>query len=195
MVPKPIAGQLSVVAQSEAPISNLVPVYVAITNGTDQARTIHLSQLFALDHYDQRIAPMPPSEAARQAGGVDKLESAVKQGVIGGQGAGAVSGGQGASASPSEPATSAKEAAPGKNPSSKNQSPKNQAAKNLPAKKKSPKENRDEIEGLSLNDAEIQKDSSASGFIFFPRGSYTGLEMGVKNNQTGATETITLPWH
>jgi len=41
----------------------------------------------------------------------------------------------------------------------------------------------------------VRKDFTVSGYIFFPKGSYKDLEMLVVNNETGSTETVTVPWH
>ncbi|HEV3111804.1 MAG TPA: hypothetical protein VGY99_15060 [Candidatus Binataceae bacterium] len=180
-VPKPIEGQLSVVAQSEEPIGNLIPVYIAIANGTDEDRTIHPSQVFALDHYGERIAPIPSPEAARKAGGVQKLEAAVKSGVIGGADAGVVG------VTPASPAgVVPDEARNGSASAAKVISPEHP--------KKVQGQPDAQIPGLTLNDTELRKNFTVSGFVFFPKGSYTDLEMVVVNNQTGGKDTIKVHW-
>ncbi len=180
VVPKPIDGQLSVVTQSEKPVGNLIPVYVAIANGTDEGRTVHPSQVFALNEYDERIAPVPPLEAARRAGGAQKLKAAVESGVVGGAAEGTVGGkAPGAGVGPGAPVGGAAGASKG--------APLGQAEAQNQANA--------QIQGLALSDTEIRKDFTVSGYIFFPKGSYTDLEMLVVNNETGATETVKVPWH
>ena len=179
-VPKPIDGQLSVIVLSEKPVGNLIPVYIAIANGTDDGRTVHPGQVFALDHYGERIASIPPHEAAHQAGGVQKLGAAVKKGVIGGADAGVVG------VTPASP--------PGVVPEADDGSAGAARVKPAGKPKKAQGQPDAEISGIALNDTELRKNFTVSGFVFFPRGSYTDLEMVVINNQTGATETVKVPW-
>src|SRR5215472_16548079 len=68
-VPTPMDGHVAVIAEADKPVGGLIPVYVAVANGSDEGRTIHASQIFALNQSGERIAPVPPLEAAREAGG------------------------------------------------------------------------------------------------------------------------------
>ena len=52
-----------------------------------------------------------------------------------------------------------------------------------------------QIQGVTLADTEVRKDFTVSGYVFFPKGSYSDLEMLVVNTETGATETVKVPWH
>lgn len=190
VVPTPIEGQLTVVNEADKPVGNLIPVYVAIANGTDEGRTIHPSQVFALNQVGERTAPIPPIEAAREAGGVNKLKAAVESGVVGGVAegalasaagavAGAVSGGVGPGA--------AVGAAVGVTQGALWSAPMGQAEAQNQANA--------QIAGLSLNDTQVRKNFTVSGYVFFPKGSYTDLEMVVINDETGATESVKVPWH
>jgi hypothetical protein len=160
VVPKPIDGQLSVVTQSEKPVGNLIPVYVAIANGTDEGRTIHPSQVFALNSHAERIAPVPPLEAARQAGGAQKLKAAVESGVVGGAAAGAVGAAPGAAAG-IVPGGVGPAAAAGGAAGASQGAPLGQAEAQNQANA--------QIQGLALNDTEIRKDFTVSGYIFFQK--------------------------
>jgi hypothetical protein len=48
-------------------VGDVQPVYVSIANGTNVPRAVVPSQIFALDEQGQRIAPLPPGEAARES--------------------------------------------------------------------------------------------------------------------------------
>lgn len=189
-VPKPIDGQLSVVTQSDKPVGDLIPVYVAVANGTDEGRTIHPSQVFALNEYGERIAPVPPIEAARQAGGAGKLKAAVESGAVGGAAEGAVGAAVGALAGLAAGGVAPGAAiggAVGVAQGALWSAPMGQGEAQNQANA--------QIQGLALNDTEVRKDFTVSGYVFFPKGSYKDLEMLVVNNETGATETVTIPWH
>jgi len=190
VVPTPIEGQLTVVNEADEPVGNLIPVFVAIANGTDEGRTIHPSQVFALNQFGARTAPIPPIEAAREAGGVNKLKAAVESAAVGGAAegalasaagavAGAVSGGAGPGA--------AIGAAVGVTQGALWSAPMGQAEAQNQANA--------QIAGLSLNDSEVRKNFTVSGYVFFPKGPYTNLELVVVNNETGATESVKVPWH
>jgi len=186
----PTQDELSVRAQAAKPIGDVTPVYVSVANGTDVGRSVQPSQIFAIDESDNRVAPIPPAEAARQAGGSESLSSALKSGAAsgligGGIGAalgaigGAVFGGVGTGAAlggvlgAGESALSGAMMGPGQAQSQANQ----------------------QIGALALPATEVRKDFSVGGYVFFPNGSYQALEVLVVNSETGATETIKLPWH
>src|SRR4029077_8090961 len=57
-----------------------LPVYVSIANGTNSPRAVVPNQIFALDEAGSRIAPLPPAEAAREAGGEGELRAALLSG-------------------------------------------------------------------------------------------------------------------
>src|ERR1700720_3683587 len=69
IVATPQPGQLNVMTQPSSPIGDVQPVYVSVANGSDIPRSIVPSQIFALDDAGSRVAPLPPGEAARDAGG------------------------------------------------------------------------------------------------------------------------------
>ena len=72
------------------------PVYVSVANGSDIPRSIVPSQIFALDDSGSRVAPLPPGEAAREAGGWGELKAALTSGAVGGVAEGALGAGLGA---------------------------------------------------------------------------------------------------
>ncbi len=189
VVPTPIEGQLSVVNEAEKPVGNLIPVYVAIANGTDEGRTVHPNQVFALDRYGERTAPIPPLEAARQAGGAAKLKSAVESAAVGGAAEGALGAATGALAGLATGGVGPGAAiggAVGATQGALWSAPMGQYEAQNQANA--------QIQALSLNDTEVRKDFTVSGYVFFPKGSYSDLEMVIVNNETGTTESVKVPW-
>src|ERR1700730_15109383 len=77
IVATPASGQLTVTSEPSKPIGDVLPIYVSVANGTDSPRAIVPNQIFALNDAGSRIAPLPPGEAARQAGGAGALRCAL----------------------------------------------------------------------------------------------------------------------
>src|SRR5579883_2395188 len=96
LVATPQPGQLSVAIQPVDTVGDVQPVYISIANGTDIPRAVVPSQIFALDAQGQRTAPLPPGEAAREAGGARELRAALASGAASGAVAGALGTGLGA---------------------------------------------------------------------------------------------------
>lgn len=189
-VPTPIDGEFTVINQADHPVGDVIPVYVSVANGTDEGRTVHPSQVFALNEYGQRIAPIPPTEAARQAGNTGALKAALASSAVGGAAEGALGAAAGALAGLALGGVGAGAAVGGAIGTTQGalwSAPLGQAQAQNQANA--------QIQGLALGDSEVRKDFTISGYVFFPKGSYKNLEMLVVNNETGSTETVTLPWH
>ena len=52
-----------------------------------------------------------------------------------------------------------------------------------------------QLEGVALQEGDVQRNFTVSGYVFFPKGTYRELEMVLVNNETGDTESIHEPWH
>jgi hypothetical protein len=189
VVATPQPGQLSVTSAPGSAIGDIQPVYVSIANGTDTPRAIVPSQIFALNDAGDRIAPLPPGEAARQAGGAGELKSvllssaatgatqgAVGTGVgalagsfLGGGVTGAVLGGAiGAGTGLIQGASSGEDKAT------------NQA--------------HDQIAALALEKGDVRQDFTVSGYVFFPKGKYKQIQFLLVDDESGNTEVISRPW-
>jgi hypothetical protein len=189
-VPSPVEGEFSVVTQADHPVGDLIPVYVAVANGSDEGRAVHPSQVFALNEYGQRIAPVPPQEAARQAGGAGMLKAAMASAATGGAALGALSAATGALAGLAAGGVAPGAAiggAIGVTQGALWSAPMGQGRAQSEANSR--------IQALALGDTEVRKDFTVSGYVFFPKGSYKDVEMLVVNTESGSTETVTVPWH
>jgi len=189
VVATPEPGQLSVATQPADTIGDVQPVYVSIANGTDIPRAVVPSQIFALDQQGQRFAPLPPGEAARQAGGAAELKAALASGVASGAITGALGAGVGAIAGSlihsgaagaalgsaiggGEGALQGAFAGPGKA---------NQQAK-------------DQLTALALEEGDVRNNFTVSGYVFFPKGDYKQIQVLLVDNESGNTEIIERPW-
>ena len=198
VVATPEQGRVAISVAAAPTVGEVTPVYVSVANGTDDTRAVVPSQVFALNDSGERVAPLPPGEAARQAGSAKELEGAVKSGAVSGVGgaalgaaAGAIAGTAGRSAgwfgfgSPGAGAlvgTAFGGAYGVFSGAEKGQSKADQQANQ-------------QLEALSLKSEEVRKDFTVSGYVFFPKGQYNQVEMLLVDRETGDTEIVREPWH
>jgi len=188
VVATPANGQLTISSESSKAIGEVLPVYVSIANGTNSPRAIVPSQIFALDDAGSRVAPLPPAEAARQAGGADELRAALlsagasgliegafgtavgaiagsvlHSGATGAAVGGAIGGGYGAiSGAAAGPA-------------------------------KADAQSSTQLTALALAPQDVRRDFTVSGYVFFPKGDYKRIQMLLVDDETGDTEVINQP--
>lgn len=197
VVATPQPGQLAVSVAAAPTVGEVTPVYVSIANGSDAPRAVVPSQVFALNGAGERVAPLPPGEAARQAGSAKELEGAIKSAAVSGIGgaavgaaAGAVAGAAGSSGgwgfgSPGAGALIGSAFGGGMGiirGAEKGQTRADQQANQ-------------QIEAVSLKPEEVRKNFTVSGYVFFPKGQYNQVEMLLVDRETGDTEVVREPWH
>jgi hypothetical protein len=189
IVASPEAGHLSLAMQPAETVGDVQPVYVSIANGTDVPRAIVPSQIFALNEQGQRIAPLPPREAARQAGGAGELKAALESGAASGAITGALGAGAGAIAGSlihSGGVGAAIGGAVGSGEGALN------GALAGPAKAR--RQARDQITALALERGEVRSNFTVSGYVFFPKGDYKQIQVMLVDDESGDTEVIERPW-
>ena len=198
VVATPEQGRVAISVAAAPTVGEVTPVYVSVANGTDDTRAVVPSQVFALNDAGERVAPLPPGEAARQAGSAKELEGAVKSGAVSGVGgaalgaaAGAIAGTAGHSAgwfgfgSPGAGAlvgTAFGGAYGVFSGAELGQSKADQQANQ-------------QLEALSLKSEEVRTNFTVSGYVFFPKGQYDQVEMLLVDRETGDTEVVREPWH
>ena len=197
VVATPQQGQLAVSVAAAPTVGEVTPVYVSIANGTDATRSVVPSQVFALNDSGERVAPLPPGEAARQAGSAKELEGAVKSAAVSGVGGAAVGAAAGAIAGAAGRAGNWGFGSPGAGAlvgtgfgagwgvwsgAERGQSKADQQANQ-------------QIEALSLKPEEVRKNFTVSGYVFFPKGQYNHVEMLLVDRETGDTQVVSEPWH
>ncbi len=188
IVATPASGQLTISSAPGKPIGDVLPVYVSIANGTNSPRAVVPSQIFALDDAGSRIAPLPPAEAARQAGGAGELRagllSAGASGLVGGAigaGIGAIAGSLihsgatgaalGGAIGGGSGAIQGASAGPGKADAQANT----------------------QLTALALPAQDVRQDFTVSGYVFFPKGDYKRIQMLLVDDETGNTEVVNQP--
>lgn len=197
VVATPQQGRVAVSVSAAPTVGEVTPVYVSVANGTSDTRSVIPSQIFALNQAGERVAPLPPGEAARQAGGANELEGAVKSAAISGVGGAAVGAGAGAIAGAAGHAGWFGFGSPGAGAlvgtafgaaggifsgAEKGQAKADQQANQ-------------QLQAVSLKPEEVRKDFTVSGYVFFPKGQYNQVEMLLVDRETGDTEVVREPWH
>jgi hypothetical protein len=185
----PIPGEVSVSSKQADSVGSVTPVYVSVANGTDISRSVVPSQVFAIDGAGERIAPLPPGEAARQAGGAGELKAALGSAAVSGVAGGAIGAAAGAVAgavSGGVAHAAGLGGAIGGGYGAFTGAPAGQQAAHRQAEQ--------QLTALALRSGEVRKDFTVSGYVFFPKGDYKGLEMLLVNSENGDTEVIKTPW-
>ena len=190
-------GQLAVSVAAAPTVGEVTPVYVSSANGTDATRAVVPSQVFALNDAGERVAPLPPGEAARQAGSAKELQGAIESGAVSGVGGAAVGAASGALAGAAGNAGNWGFGSPGAGAligtafgggfgiirgAERGQTKADQQANQ-------------QIEAVALKAEQVRKDFTVSGYVFFPKGSYNQVEMLLVDSETGDTEIVREPWH
>ncbi len=198
VVTTPQPGRLAVSVQAAPTVGEVVPVYVSIANGTNDTPTVAPNQIFALNNVGERVAPLPPGEAARQAGNANELRGAMQSGAISGVGgaavgaaAGAIAGAGGNSGggwgfnSPSQGALVGTGFGGGWGVWSGAEL----------GQSKADQQANQQIDALSLKPEEVHPNFTVNGYVFFPKGDYNQVEMVLVDRETGGTQVLREPWH
>ena len=191
VVATPHAGELSIATKPGDTIGDVQPVYVSIANGTDTPRSVVPSQVFALDNSGNRIAPLPPGEAARQAGNSGELKAALLSGATSGALGGAfgtglgaivgslVHGYNGAAGAGIGAAIGGGEA----------------GLEGVTAGiSKSHQQADQQLSSLALQPGEVRRNFTVSGYVFFPKGDYQQLQLVLVDGESGDTQVVSQPW-
>jgi hypothetical protein len=189
IVATPAQGQITMTVQAEKTVGSVTPVYVSVANGTNDPRAIVPSQVFALNSEGERIAPIPPMEAARQSGNANELKSALASSALSGVLAGGVGAGLGAVAGPAFGSTGTGAlvgTATGAGWGMFRGAERGQDRSDQQAAM--------QISSLALQPESVNRNFTVSGYVFFPKGQYSGVEMLLVDRETGNTESIREPW-
>jgi len=187
-VVSPIPGNLTVGAQSAAPVGDVLPVHVSIANGSDAPRRIVPSQIFALDEGGNRVAPLATGEAARQAGNAVELRSALTGAAVSGVAVGALGAGLGAAAGAAFGAPGA-----GAILGSVIGGGSGIIRGAQRSQQKADREADQQIGALALRPEEVRRDFTVSGYVFYPKGTYREVEVLLIDGETGDTEVYRAP--
>jgi len=194
----PTKGDVTMQAKPGEPIGRIVPVDVSIANGTDEPYLVQPDQVFAINQQGQRIMPVPESEAIQEAGNANALKAgltgAAKNLAIGAVAGAATGAAIGAAVgtivlAPAQGALvgAAIGGSVGAAGGGVYGGVQGQAAAHRDADT--------QISALSLQTREAHPNYSINGYVFFPKGEYTSIQMTVLNEETHQTDTRTSSWN
>ena len=189
VVATPVQGELTVAVNKAPAIGEVTPVNVSVANGTDISRSVIPSQIFAINDSGQRVAPLPPGEAARQAGGADELKDALKSSAVSGAAGGALGAGLGAAVGAVTGGVGTGAivgAATGAGWGMFSGAGRGQDRADQQASA--------QLGSLALSQQDVAHDFTVSGYVFFPKGDYQQIQVLMINRETGDTEVVTRPW-
>jgi hypothetical protein len=193
----PTKGDVTTQAHPGKPIGGIVPVDVSIANGTDEPYLVEPDQIFAINEQGQRIMPISANEAIQEAGNANALKAgltgAAKNAAIGAIAGAATGAAIGAAVgtivlSPAQGALvgAAIGGSVGAAGGGVYGGVQGQASAHHDAET--------QISALSLQTREAHPNYSINGYVFFPKGEYTSIQMNLLNEETHQTDTRTSSW-
>jgi hypothetical protein len=185
-VPAAEPGRITAAARAVPPAGGVQPVAVALTNGGPEPLSVDRRQVYALDEREARFAPLPPAEAARQAGG-KRLPGAVRRGAVGaatggvfgalgGVIAGAIQGGIGAAVAVGSAVGAAVGAVAGVLGGG------GESAPDVAG-----------FEDRALHATTLAPGLSTEGYVYYPTGRYTMLELVFASKEGGEARRERVP--
>jgi hypothetical protein len=194
---EPQQDQVTLSAQAHKAVDQIVPVDIALANGTEESWIVHVDQVYGVNEYGQRIAAVPLSEAMSLAGDADKLRDALKGGaeaagvgaVIGaaagaafGAAIGAIAGSPGLGAAYGTAIGGGLGAVQGGAYGAQSMVADHIAKANQ------------ELLSLALSDHALMPKFTANGYVFLPSGfNYKSVGM-VLTNPSGEAKTLEVPY-
>ncbi len=184
-------------ARPGAPIGRIVPVDVSIANGTDEPYLVQPDQVFAINEQGQRIMPISASEAIQEAGNANALKAgltgAAKNAAIGAV-VGAATGAAIGAAVGTIVLSPAQGALVGAAIGGSVGAAGGGVAGGMQGQAAAHHDAETQISALSLQTREAHPNYSINGYVFFPKGEYTSIQMTLLNEETHQTDTRTSSW-
>jgi hypothetical protein len=194
---QPQKDQVLMQANAHEAVGGVLPIDVALANGSTEAYSVHVSQIYGVNAQGQRVVAVPIAEAEDMAGDAGKLKAGLKSGAAG-AGIGAVIGAAGGTLlglaagallhSPGLGAAWGATSGAGLGALYGGQVGAFNGVANAERR------NQVEIMSLSLYDQVLQPDFTANGYVYLPAANqqYTSLEVRVTNG-TGESMLLSAP--
>src|ERR1700723_3045594 len=193
----PTKGDVTMQARPGKPIGGIVPVDVSIANGTDEPYLVQPDQVFAINQQGQRIMPISASEAIQEAGNANALKAgltgAAKNAAIGAV-VGAATGAAIGAAVGTIVLSPAQGALVGAAIGGSVGAAGGGVAGGMQGQAAAHHDAATQISALSLQTREAHPNYSINGYVFFPKGEYTSIQMTLLNEETHQTNTRTSSW-
>ena len=189
VVPETSPSEIRIAASAGKDFGNMVALGVGLSNGSPASYIASAERIFALDVAGNRIAPLNVEEAARQAGGATALAAglegagggalltgllgAIPGAILGAAHGGGSGAGQGAAIGAG---IGVAVGAIGGFYESKTQTEQQII---------------DQLHGLYFGEKRLQPGVPISGFVFYPEGTYTGINAVLIDESTRAAREVT----
>src|SRR5262245_15727287 len=191
VVPETATSEVRIAASAGKDFGEMVALGIGMSNGETATYAVTANRIFAVDPSGNRIAPLSVEEAARQAGGATALAaglegaggSALLTGLLGaipGAIIGAAQGG-GSGAGTGAAVGAGIGIAVGA------------IGGFYESKSKTEQEIIDQLHGLYFGEQTLKPGLPVSGFVFFPKGEYTGIRAVLVDQATNQVKEVAGP--
>jgi len=191
VVPETVRSELRAATTPGKIFGDMISLGVGISNGANQEYVVAADRVYGIDRMGYRVASLSITEAARQAGGATALVSGLKGAgtgallagllgaipgaVIGAAHAGGSGAGTGAAVGAGLGATAGA------------------LGGFFSSKSATERQIIDQLGELYLGEQVVKPGLSVSGFVFFPKGSYTGTRILAVEKTSGAVTEVFAP--
>jgi len=180
----PQKGQVSFASRATEQIGEVRPVDTNVANGLPGRIRIEASQVFAINEKGERVAPIPTGEAIKLCGDATQLSSAMKSGLATALLGAALGGATGAAAGGLTASSIATGAAVGGAAGGAIGAGAGMEGGQHEASR--------QIAELALHDQYIEPGRSVNGYVFYPPGTYSAVEILVIDEE-GEQSTLRSP--
>jgi hypothetical protein len=193
----PTKGQITLRVRPGKPIGDIIPVDVAVANGTDEPYRIEADQVFAITLKGRKITPVPINGAITEMTKANALRAeltgAAKKAVVGGVAGAAAGAAVGAAigtivASPAQGALLGAAVGGGVGAAGGG------IVGGMRGKTAARKDAETQIRALCLRTQEVTPNHSSNGYVFFPKGAYASVETDLLNEETEESTIRRSSW-
>ncbi len=189
VVPETSPSQIRIAAAAGKDFGNMVALGVGLSNGSAETYVVSAEHIYAFDPAGNRIAPLSVEEAARQAGGATALVAGLEGagggallagllGAIPGAIIGAAQGGAGGAGKGAAVGAGIGIAV-------------GAIGGFYESKTQTEQQIIDQLHGLYLGDKRLQPGVPVSGFVFYPEGTYSGVNAVLIDQATNEVHEVT----
>ncbi len=191
VVPQAGLSEIRIAGSPGKVFGHMVALGIGLANGDSRTYIVSADRIFAIEENGSQIAPLGVDEAARQAGGVTALVAGLE-----GAGAGALLSGLLGSLTGAMVGV-AQGGGRGAGQGAAVGGAVGMAAGALggfyESKTETEREIMRQLRGLYLGERKLSPGLPASGFVFFPEGSYVGVKAFLVEEETGEVRQVSGP--
>jgi hypothetical protein len=191
IVPETVPSQVRAAATAAKRFGDMVALGVGVSNGSGKDYVVSADRVFAVDRNGNRVAALSVTEAARQAGGTTELTAGLKGAGAGAFLAGVVGAIPGAVIGAAQNGGSG--AATGAAVGAGIGAAVGAVGGFFESKSATERQIIEELGGLYLGEKIARPGLPVSGFVFFPRDTYTGVRVIAVERTGGLAEEVYGP--